>query len=74
MGINLRCPMTTRETWLDAVSRSPLLGPPRIRPGIDLAAVERRLQVTDKLPAADRERLLDSARELADAFTRLGVD
>jgi hypothetical protein len=61
-----------RWDLVDAVSRSPLLGPPRIRPGIDLAAVERRLLVTDELPAAERERLLDSARELADVYSRLG--
>jgi hypothetical protein len=68
-------PMAHDHRWdlVDAVSRSPLLGPPRIRPGIDLASVERRLLVTDELPAAERERLLDSVRELADVFSRLGA-
>jgi hypothetical protein len=61
-----------RWDLVDAVSRSPLLGPPRIRPGIDLAAVERRLLVADELPAAERERLLDVVRELADVYARLG--
>jgi hypothetical protein len=61
-----------RWDLVDAVSRSPLLGPPRIRPGIDLAAVERRLLVTDELPATERERLLDIVRELADVYARLG--
>lgn len=61
-----------RWDLVDAVSRSPLLGPPQIRPGIDLAAVERRLLVTDELPAAERERLLEVARELADLYARLG--
>ena len=67
--------MGDEHRWdlVDAVSRSPLLGPPRIRPGIDLAAVERRLLVTDELAAAERERLLDSVRELADVFARLGA-
>jgi hypothetical protein len=61
-----------RWDLVDAVSRSPLLGPPQIRPGIDLAAVERRLLVTDELPAAEREHLLEVARELADLYARLG--
>jgi hypothetical protein len=61
-----------RWDLVDAVGRSPLLGPPQVRPGIDLAAVERRLLVTDELPAAERERLLTSVRELADAYARLG--
>lgn len=66
--------MASERRWdlVDAVSRSPLLGPPRVRPGIDLAAVERRLLATDELAAAERERLLDSVRELADVFARLG--
>jgi hypothetical protein len=61
-----------RWDLIDAVSKSPLLGPPRIRPGIDLAVVERRLLVADELPASERERLIDSVRELADVFSRLG--
>jgi hypothetical protein len=61
-----------RWDLVDAVSRSPLLGPPRIRPGIDLAAVERRLLATDELPAAERERLIGVVRELADEYARLG--
>ena len=61
-----------RWDLVDAVSRSPLLGPPRIRPGIDLAAVERRLLATDELPASERERLIGVVRELADVYARLG--
>jgi hypothetical protein len=61
-----------RWDLVDAVSRSPLLGPPRIRPGIDLAAIERRLLATDELPAAERERLLEVVRDLADVYARLG--
>ena len=61
-----------RWDLVDAVSRSPLLGPPQVRPGIDLAAVERRLLVTDELPAAERERLLEVVRELAGVYARLG--
>ena len=66
--------MAHERRWdlVDAVSRSPLLGPPQVRPGIDLASVERRLLGTDELPAAERERLLNSVRELADVFPRLG--
>jgi hypothetical protein len=62
-----------RWDLVDAVSRSPLLGPPQIRPGIDLATLERRLLATDELPAAERERLIESVRELADVFSRLGA-
>ena len=67
--------MGNEHRWdlVDAVSRSPLLGPPRVRPGIDLAAVERRLLATDDLTAAERERLLESVRELADVFAQLGA-
>jgi hypothetical protein len=67
--------MAHEHRWdlVDAVSRSPLLGPPQVRPGIDLAVVERRLLAAEDLPAADRERLLDCVRELADVFSRLGV-
>ena len=67
--------MAPERRWdlVDAVSRSPLLGPPRIRPGIDLAAVERRLLADDGLAAAERERLLDAVREIADVFARLGA-
>jgi hypothetical protein len=57
---------------VDAVSRSPLLGPPRIKPGIDLAAVERRLLTADGLSAAERERLIAAVRELAEVYARLG--
>jgi hypothetical protein len=62
-----------RWDLVDAVTRSPLLGPPQIRPGIDLATVERRLLATDELPAAERERQIKSFRELADVFSRLGT-
>jgi hypothetical protein len=62
-----------RWDLVDAVSRSPLLGPPRIRPGIDLAVVERRLLAADELQAAERERLIASVRELAEVFARLGA-
>jgi hypothetical protein len=62
-----------RWDLVDAVSRSPLLGPPRVRPGIDLAVVERRLLVAEDLSAAERERLIGSVRELADVFARLGT-
>jgi hypothetical protein len=62
-----------RWDLVDAVTRSPLLGPPQIRPGIDLATVERRLLATDELPAAERERLINSVRELADVLSRLGT-
>ena len=62
-----------RWDLVDAVTRSPLLGPPQIRPWSDLATVERRLLATDELPAAERERLIKSVRELADVFSRLGT-
>ena len=55
---------------VDAVSRSPLLGTPQIAPGIELAEVERILLDTDALPAAEKERLIASARELADVYVR----
>jgi hypothetical protein len=66
--------MHPERKWdlVDAVGRSPLLGPPVVRPGIDLAAVERRLLVAEGLPAAERERLIGSVRELAEVFARLG--
>lgn len=67
-------PMEHEHKWdlVDAVSRSPLLAPASIRPGIDLADVERRLLASQNLPASDRERLIDSVRELADVYGRLG--
>ena len=49
---------------VDAVGRSPLLGTPQIAPGIELAEVERILLGADGLPAAEKERLISSAREL----------
>jgi hypothetical protein len=55
---------------VDAVSRSPLLGTPQIAPGIELVEVERILLGADALPAAEKERLIASARELADAYVR----
>lgn len=65
--------MEHEHKWdlVDAVSRSPLLGPPRIQWGIDLAAVERRLLAADGLSASDRERLIGSVRELADVYKQL---
>jgi hypothetical protein len=70
---SLTLSMSHEHKWdlVDAVSRSPLLGPARIRPGIDLADVERRLLATGELPASDRERLIGSVRELADVYGRL---
>ncbi len=68
--------MENEHKWdlVDAVSRSPLLVPPVIRPGIDLADVERRLLASEDLPASERERLIGSVRELADLYGRLGGD
>jgi hypothetical protein len=34
--------------------------------------VERRLLGSENLPASDRERLIESVRELADVYSRLG--
>lgn len=56
---------------VDAVSRSPLLGSPRIAPGIELSDVERTLLAADAMPAAELERLIASVRELADVYVRL---
>ena len=66
--------MHPERKWdlVDAVSKSPLLGPPVVRPGIDLAAIERRLLSADGLSAAERERLIASVRELAEVYARLG--
>jgi hypothetical protein len=66
--------MELEHKWdlVDAVSRSPLLAGPTIRPGIDLADVERRLLASEDLPASDRERLIRAVRELADVYSRLG--
>jgi hypothetical protein len=66
--------MELEHKWdlVDAVSKSPLLAPPRIRPGIDLADVERRLLASEDLPASERERLVGAVRELADVYGRLG--
>ncbi len=75
MGMeSLMSPMKHEHKWdlVDAVSRSPLLAPASIRPGIDLADVERRLLASEDLPASDRERLIGSVRELADVYGRLG--
>ena len=64
--------MELEHKWdlVDAVSRSSLLGPPRLRPGIDMAAVEQRLLIADEVPVAERERLIGSVRELADVRAR----
>jgi hypothetical protein len=66
--------MELEHKWdlVDAVSRSPLLAPPTIRPGIDLADVERRLLASETLPASDRERLIAAVRELAAVYSQLG--
>jgi hypothetical protein len=71
---SLISPMENEHKWdlVDAVSRSPLLVPPSIRPGIDLADVERRLLASEDLPASDRERLIGAVRELAEIHGRLG--
>jgi hypothetical protein len=71
---SLTSPMELEHKWdlIDAVSKSPLLAPPRIRPGIDLADVERRLLASEDLPASERERLVGAVRELADVYGRLG--
>ena len=71
---SLTLPMEHEHKWdlVDAVSRSPLLAPARIRPGIDLADVERRLLATNELSASDRERLIGAVRELAEVYGRLG--
>jgi hypothetical protein len=53
---------------VDAVGRSPLLGPATLPQGIDLAGVEQMLLRAEALPAADRERLIAAARELADVY------
>jgi len=66
--------MELEHKWdlVDAVSRSPLLGPSTVRPGIDLADVERRLLASEDLPASDRERLIAAVRELAAVYSQLG--
>jgi hypothetical protein len=71
---SLTSPMELEHKWdlVDAVSRSPLLAPARIRPGIDLADVERMLLASEDLPASERERLVGAVRELADVYGRLG--
>ena len=51
----------------------PLLGTPQIAPGIELAEVERILLGADGLSAAEKERLISSARELADVYVRLAT-
>jgi hypothetical protein len=70
---SLTSAMENEHKWdlVDAVSRSPLLVPPSISPGIDLADVERRLLTSEDLPASERERLVGSVRELADVYGRL---
>jgi hypothetical protein len=50
---------------VDAVARSPLLQEARVPRGVELAEVERRLLEADDVTAAERERLLAAARELA---------
>ena len=71
---SLTVPMELEHKWdlVDAVSRSPLLAPATIRPGIDLADVERRLLASETLPASDRERLIAAVRELAAVYSQLG--
>jgi hypothetical protein len=60
-----------RWDLIDAVSRSPLLGPPQLAQGIDLARVEQTLLSDGSLLAADRERLIAAARELAAVYRTL---
>ena len=64
MGIGNHCyPMQPEHKWdlVDAVSRSPLLGPPIIRPGIDLADGRASLLAADGFPAVGA-RAADRAR------------
>ena len=63
---------STSGIWSTPSAGPPLLAPPSIRPGIDLADVERRLLASEDLPASDRERLIGSVRELAEVYGRLG--
>ena len=56
---------------VDAVGRSPLLGSAQVPPGIELREVEQALLAADEILAADRERLIASVRELAEAYVRL---
>ncbi len=60
-----------RWDLVDAVGRSPLLGSPQVPAGIELADVEQVLLTADGPSAAERERLIASLRELADAYVRL---
>jgi hypothetical protein len=60
-----------RWDLVDAVSRSPLFGPPQLAHGIDLARVEQTLLRDRSLLAADRERLIAAARELAAVYRTL---
>ena len=70
-GNHLWVPHKRRWDLVDAVSRSPVLSPARIRSGVTLSEVERLLLTTTALPVADRERLINSARELIDVYDRL---
>ncbi len=60
-----------RWDLVDAVGRSPLLGDPQLAEGLDLAEIERKLLTATEMPAAERERLVGAARELADVYVRL---
>jgi hypothetical protein len=62
---------SVRWDLVDAVGRSPLLNPAQLEPGIDLASVEQTLLGDLTLLAADRERLLNAARELAVVYRRI---
>lgn len=62
---------SVRWDLIDAVGRSPLLTPPQVEPGIDLAFVEQALLRDLTLRAADRERLIAAARELAAVYRRV---
>lgn len=60
-----------RWDLVDAIGRSPLLGPPQLAAGVDLAAVEQALLADLTLIASERERLIAAARELAVVYRRV---
>jgi hypothetical protein len=62
---------SVRWDLVDAVGRSPLFTPPQLEPGIDLASIEQVLLRDLQLRAAERERLIAAARELAAVYRTL---